>query len=208
MIDSRPSASGDGGHVRVQAEALTLKGGSYPQRPVQAVVAMPVPHGASRDLALTDGARISGSASGTGQGGTVSVLARDTLTLAAGGLIAANSLSAQGGAAGSIQVEAGTLTLTGGAQIVSSTAGAGQGGTVSVLARDTLMLAGQDRAENRSGVFARAREGSSGNAGALTVEAGTLTLTDGAQISACVWAPAGGTVSVLARDTLTLAAGA
>ena len=131
------------------------------------------------------------------------MLARDTLALAAGGLIAANSLSAQGGAAGSIQVEAGTLTLTGGAQIVSSTAGTGQGGTVSVLARDTLMLAGQDRAENRSGVFARAREGSSGNAGALTVEAGTLTLTDGAQIGGSASGTGqGGTVSVLARDTL------
>ena len=51
-----------------------------------------------------------------------------------------------------------------------------------------------------SGLFARAREGSSGNAGALQVKAGTVLVRDGAQISSSTsGAGQGGTVTVMAR---------
>jgi filamentous hemagglutinin family protein len=185
LIGSRPFASGDGG-------AVTLHVGN---------------------LSLTGGAQIDTGTRGSGHGGTLTVVAQDTLTLAGAssqgtpsGLFASAERGSSG-SAGALQVEAGTLTLTGGAQISSSTFGPGQGGTVTVVARDTLTLAGTSPdGRFSSGLFANAEQGSSGSAGALRVEAGTLTLTGGARISSTTFGPGqGGMVRVTATDTLTLA---
>ena len=70
--------------------------------------------------------------------------------------------------------------------------------------RQTITLAGQNSQGTPSRLLARALEGSSGDAGAIHVEAGAVTLTEGAQISSSTsGAGQGGTVTVVARDTLT-----
>ena len=67
------------------------------------------------------------------------------------------------------------------------------------------LTTGEDGPVTPSGLFARAREGSSGNVGALQVKAGTVLVRDGAQISSSTsGAGQDCTVTVMARDTLTL----
>jgi large exoprotein involved in heme utilization and adhesion len=140
---------------------------------------------------------------GTGKAGDL-FISTPSLTMQ-GSLILASTESASSGDAGKLTLEVGKLMLTDGAQISSSTFGPGQGGTVTVTARDTLTLAGASSQGFPSGLFASAEQGSSGNAGALRVEAGILTLTGGAQISSSTRGPGqGGTIRVTAADTLAL----
>src|SRR5262249_3580868 len=108
------------------------------------------------------------------------------------------------GNAGALRVETGTMTLTAGAQIIRSTFGPGPEGTVTLVARYTISLAGESSQGFPSGLFASAERGSSGNAGALRVETGTMTLTAGAQIISSTFGPGqGGTVTVVARYSIS-----
>jgi large exoprotein involved in heme utilization and adhesion len=85
-------------------------------------------------LTLTDGAQISSSTSGPGQGGTVTVKATDAVLVrgAASGIFGSASSS---GKAGQVTIVAPTLRLQEGAVIDSSTAGDGQGGNIAVQAQ-------------------------------------------------------------------------
>jgi large exoprotein involved in heme utilization and adhesion len=198
--------AGRGGETVVKADNLTLSGSGG----IASVTNTDSKGGnitiETGRLTISDGAKITSSTFGSGQGGNLTVVARDTLTLAgASSGLFARAEGGSSGNAGALRVEAGTLTLSGGAQISSSTFGAGQGGTVTVMARDTLTLAGESSQGNPSGLFASAERGSSGNAGALRVEAGTLTLSGGAQIGSSTRGPGqGGTIRITAADTLTL----
>ena len=95
---------------------------------------------------------------GTGNAGQISV-STPTLTMADGTISVATSGS---GSAGSIFLNGNTLSLTGGAQVVSSTTGDGQGGSVAVTAAESVSISGAG-----SGLLSTAS--STGNAGQITV---------------------------------------
>jgi filamentous hemagglutinin family protein len=135
-----------------------------------------------------------------------------------GGNIWANTLG--DGHAGNLEVRVGQLTLLGGAQISNSSGatqfidgepkfigGQGQGGDLTVVATESITIAGRDSAGFRSGLFSNTNgsgdagrllvstpslsmdEGrivtrtlGDGNAGDIEVKTGRLTLTGGAQI--------------------------
>jgi large exoprotein involved in heme utilization and adhesion len=202
-IRSQSFASGDGGNVLVQAKTVTLKGGSIS-------TATDVQSGGNAgsivvqvgSLALTDGAQIDSSTFGSGQGGMVTVVAQDRITITgsssqdtqtglfsnasagtgragtlfvaaphlelAGGRIQTRSAAASQGDAGALQIEVGTLQLTDGAQIDSSTLGSGQGGMVTVTAREALTLTGRGSLASNAA--------SQGDAGTVTVATPTLQM--------------------------------
>ena len=112
---------------------------------------------------------------GTGNAGQISV-STPTLTMADGTISVATSGS---GSAGSIFLNGNTLSLTGGAQVVSSTTGAGQGGSVTVSAPGSLSVSGSGTAV--SGLFSTAE--STGSAGQIAVTTPALTMGDGGTIS-------------------------
>src|SRR2546426_12812992 len=89
----------------------------------------------------------------------------------------AGSGPASRGDAGAIRVEVGTLTVTDEARISSSTQGRGQGGTVMVMATDTITITGQN---SRLATSTRGE----GLGGDLTVQARQIQLTEGATITA------------------------
>ena len=76
-------------------------------------------------------------------------------------------------------VTADTWTVTGGAQIASTTAGPGKGGSVQVTARGPLTLS-----DTASGIVASASSTASGDAGSVIVTAPQITLSSGGQIPA------------------------
>ena len=86
------------------------------------------------------------------------------------------------GSAGSVSLNANTFSLTDGSQVVSSTDGAGQGGSVAIAAANSATISGSG-----SGLFSTAS--STGKAGQITVSAPslapvpTLTIADNAKIS-------------------------
>jgi filamentous hemagglutinin family protein len=209
--------TGLGVDLRIAADAV-ITHGSYitTDRYIpEGSLAMPksLRAGHARDLQLTAGSvSLDDSAIGSrplasgGDGGKVLVQA-GTVTLK-GGAISTATDAHSGGNAGSLVMQVGTLTLTDGAQISSSTFGSGQGGNLTVVARDTITLVGQSSQGFSSGLFASAERGSSGNAGALRVEAGALTLSGGAQLSSSTFGPGhAGDIEVTA-STVTVTGGA
>jgi hypothetical protein len=98
----------------------------------------------------------------------------------------------------SVDVRVGRLTLTGGAQIFSGTGsvqiidgvptvtgieGPGRGGDLTVVATDSISIAGRDREGLRSGIFSNAQFGT-GAGGDLHIQANTLELRDRGTIDA------------------------
>jgi uncharacterized RDD family membrane protein YckC len=149
-----------------------------------------------------------GTAAGAGAAGTIVVSAPHIMVTDG----AAISSSTSGpGDAGTVVVEGRTITLSGGAQILGRTLGQGQGGSVTVTASDTLTLAGTGTSLDGalpSGIFANTRgtKSGAGAAGTIVVSAPHIMITGGAVIISASFGPGrGGSVTVTASDTLTLA---
>jgi hypothetical protein len=138
---------------------------------------------------------------------TVGVKITDDVTLSgvaadgtASGITAA-ALPGSSGQAGQVVLTAGgMIALSGGAEVSSSTAGLGNGGSVQVMAQGPLSLT-----DPGSGIVALAMPTASGNAGSVTVTAPQITLTTGAEIaSTTAGSGAGGSVTVTTPGVLVL----
>jgi filamentous hemagglutinin family protein len=170
--------SGPGGSVTVGANALTIEGG----------------------------AQIASSTAGPGRGGDVAVTVASGVTLSGVGPSGASGVTASAqpgstGQAGEVELTAGgAIALTGGAEVATSTAGAGNGGTVKVTAQGPLSLT-----DPGSGIIASATSTASGNAGSVTVGAPQIALMTGAEIaSTTAGTGAGGSVVVMTPGALVL----
>ena len=97
------------------------------------------------------------------------------IALSQGALISTSSTS--DGSVGDVVVRGERVTLTNGAQIVSSNSGVGRGGDVTIIATDTITIAGRN-----SGLFTNTR--GRGPGGHLQVRARTIELRDGGTIAA------------------------
>jgi filamentous hemagglutinin family protein len=225
VIASNPSMSGNSGNLGVNVGTLTLTNGAQIDSGTR-----PRSMGRGGDLTVTateaitiagqdQAGTLSGlfsSTEGQGDAGRLSIFA-PSLTLMDGGRISTSTLG--DGHAGNLEVQVERLTLMGGAQISSSSGatqfidgvptfigGQGRGGDLTVVATESISIAGRD-GEFRSGLFSTAdgsgdagsllvstpllsmdegrilgRTLGGGNAGRIEVKTGRLTLTGGAQI--------------------------
>ena len=148
-------------------------------------------------LALTNGGQISASTFGAGAGGDVQVAA-GVLGLSNGGLISASTYAA--GAGGNVQVTGNSLAITQDGSISASTFGNGAGGNVNVAIAGSLSIDGT--AQNFGTGITSASGTGGGNAGAVTVSAGSLAIANGGEVSASTLGQgAGGDIMVnLAGD--------
>jgi filamentous hemagglutinin family protein len=160
-------------------------------------------------LLVRDGARISATTLGTGNGGTLSVTASDSVELigtsADGQTLSGLSAQTQGeGDAGDLTIATGRLLVRDGAQLATGTFSTGNGGTLSVTASDSVEVIGTSvNGQFPSGLFTQAEGG--GDAGNLTIATGQLLVRDGAQVSASTRSTGkGGTLSVTASDSVEL----
>ena len=145
-----------------------------------------------------------------------------------GSLIGSRPVSSGDG--GKVTVDVERLTLTGGARISTNTQGEGHGGALTIMATDTISIAGTDSEGTPSGLFSLATRlgdagrlavstpilrmdggvistGSqrAGRAGDIEIKVGRLTLTGGAIIdSSTIRTGQGGTVTVTATDSITI----
>ena len=88
------------------------------------------------------------------------------------------------GTAGELQITTRRLILQDGGEITAATSGEGQGGTIAILASESVELAGIRIDRDAEVVPSRlsARSEGAGDAGNLTVTTNTLTVRDGAEI--------------------------
>ncbi|MHC5747431.1 MAG: beta strand repeat-containing protein, partial [Nostoc sp.] len=124
-------------------------------------------------LSLTNGASLSASTSGQGNGGSIFVQASDSVSLTNSYML--NSVdSGAVGNGGHINIKAKTFSLTDGAALITSILGKGNAGSVFVQASGKVSLASDSRiSSNVVGV---------GTGGDINITANSLFLTDGAAL--------------------------
>jgi len=140
---------------------------------------------------LTSGAMTAGVAATTGDGGDLSVRARQVL-LDDGGTISASSSGASN--AGSITIFADRLDLNGRASI-SASSRSGQGGNVSLVADRRAVLRDRGQIVTQAG-----RADAGGNGGNLSIDTDLLVAIESSQIAANAFRGSGGNITISAQS--------
>jgi len=218
-IEARTIGDGNAGDVQIEGKQLIVTGGAQI-------------NSGSGFFDSTTGRLFAGK----GHGGNVTVTASDSISLtgqnSTGQTSGLFNSTLGPGDTGMISISAPTVALTDGAQVGASTAGAGQGGNVTVVATDAISISGRAGSGSAGGLFSNTFLSSgdsgplfvsaptltmdggfiranaafgSGNLGEIRVEAGRLTLTGGAMIgSLATGSGKGGNITVAARESVSI----
>ncbi|MBI4785335.1 MAG: filamentous hemagglutinin N-terminal domain-containing protein [Oscillatoriophycideae cyanobacterium NC_groundwater_1537_Pr4_S-0.65um_50_18] len=163
-------------------------------------------------LSLTNGAGLQAYTSAQGNGGAVKIRVHNRLRLdgtSSDGLVSSISTIVLPGAVGnggSIDIQAGSLTISGGAQLIADTLGRGNAGNITVQVDDRLFIDGSvtDFNDPLSGIFTTVDPEGVGNSGSIDIQAGSLTLLNGAQLLAATFGRGNaGDITVRVRDRAT-----
>jgi filamentous hemagglutinin family protein len=138
-----------------------------------------------------------GLASDNSKAGNIQVNATGGITLNNGSVIF--NVTEANGQGGDVNISANTLLVDDGA-VIAATFATGKGGNLTVDAQN-VQLIGRNTDGLPSGLFARTVQGSTGDAGDLTIRTNTLLVQDGAQVSASTsGAGKGGNLTVDAQN--------
>ncbi|MEH1827019.1 MAG: filamentous hemagglutinin N-terminal domain-containing protein [Nostoc sp.] len=135
----------------------------------------------AKTVSLSNGAQLQAGffSGGKGNAGIVSVKAQDTISFTGtnSGIFANVELGAVGNG-NDIQISAPSVSLADGAVVVTSNAGQGNAGSVSVKAQDTISFTGTN-----SGIYTSVESRAVGNGGDIQISAPSVSLADGAVLS-------------------------
>ncbi|HEY9606090.1 MAG TPA: filamentous hemagglutinin N-terminal domain-containing protein [Allocoleopsis sp.] len=134
----------------------------------------------AHSVTLTDGAQLYTSNAGQGNAGNVSVQAIDLLSFV-GNDTAIVSEAGPVGNSGNINITAGSFKMSNGAQLDASTFGQGNAGNISVQVRDSISLR-----DHHTDIGSNVATGAVGKGGNIDIHAGSLELSDGAQVQASI----------------------
>ncbi len=161
-------------------------------------------------LSVTNGARLLASTFGRGDAGSVTILARDSVFLDG---VGSNGFSSAAfstveqtavGKGGSVNITTGSLSVTNGARLLASTFGQGDAGSINITARDTVSLDGVGSNGLISAAYSTVEPAAVGKGGNVNITTGSLSLTNGAQLSAAARGQGdAGSVTILARDSVS-----
>jgi len=174
-LTSSTSSDGAAGRVVIKAPLVSLKD----QADIQARAQGNDPRGNAGEiemqvgtLALSGAAIISNSNGGQGQGGTVTIVATEAITLRDTARVTSNASSS--GAGGQIVIKAPSLSVTEGAGIRATTTRSGKAGDIRVEV-GTLTLSGRDKITNiATDATDTTTAGGAGNVTVIATEAITL----------------------------------
>jgi filamentous hemagglutinin family protein len=134
----------------------------------------------AKSVSLANGAQLNAANSGTGNAGSIAIAATDNVALSGANTIVFSTIEAGGvGNGGKISIDAGDISLSDGAQLRSLSRGKGDAGDVSVTARQAVKLTGE-----RTAIFNTIETGGVGNGGNITVDAGSVLLSNGSLLAA------------------------
>ena len=141
--------------------------------------------------------------SGGGSGGIF--IQAGKLLIENGSVIAANTRDSNN--AGDINIQADNLSLIEASRLISSTISSGNGGNIILKIKGITEFSGDKKNANgslsASGINTSAR--SSGNAGSVNIETGSLNLADGASINATVYSSSqGNSIYIKATDDINI----
>ena len=160
-------------------------------------------------LSLTNGAQLATSTFGQGDAGNITITARDTISLDGVGArptgAYSNSVLGAVGNGGDISITTGSLSLTNGAVLITSTLLArGDAGKIAITAQDRVSFDGVGRRGSSSGVYSFISQEAVGNAGDISIAAGSLSLANGAKLSTSTFGTGdAGKIAITARDKVS-----
>ncbi|MEH2207396.1 MAG: filamentous hemagglutinin N-terminal domain-containing protein [Nostoc sp.] len=145
----------------------------------------------SGSFLLRNGAQLSASTSGVGNAGNVIVQARDAVELVNDAQILSTVEAGGVGNGGDININAATLSLTDEAQLITTTreasdtqpAGRGNAGNVNINVTGAVDIIGGKNGFF-SGIASEVQMGTVGNGGNITIDSGSFSLQNDAQLSA------------------------
>jgi filamentous hemagglutinin family protein len=211
QVRSQNASERDANEVAIDADRLALSGGA-------GVVSTSDASGAGAALRIragvlqqSSGARIESRTGDVGRGGAIEIRADEVALHGASDSVDPGGVFATAfgsGDAGNVLVMAGSLVIDGGAQLSATTLGAGAGGDVRIDAGDEIQISGI-ALSGPSGIFARSGLDpltlATGNGGNVSLRARTLSVSNGAEISASSFSPgSAGGVSIDARDSVSV----
>jgi len=148
---------------------------------------------------------------GLGNAGNVNIKVRGAVSLADSSFILTFAGANTGGNGGDINIQSSSLSLTNGSQLQAYVDQGGQGkaGNVNLNILETVILSGINSQGFPSGIFSSVDSGTIGNAGNITVQAGSLFLSDAAQLQAgTIGRGNAGAINVGVANSVVLANGA
>jgi len=164
-------------------------------------------------LSVTNGAQLTASTLGQGDAGNVMINARDRISFDGGSAngqftSAAFSSVSQGGIGrgGNIKIHTGSLSVTNGASLVASTVGQGDAGNVFITALDRISFdGGSANGKFMSAAFSSVLQGGIGRGGNVEIHTGSLSITNGAQLTANTLGQGdAGNILITAREGILL----
>ena len=181
--------TGSAGNIIIETQNITMSGGSF-------IASFP-------------------SSNETSNAGDIDINASESVELIGrnrtGDLPTSIFSDAEGGDGGNLRIKTKQLSIQNGAQISTSTFGEGQAGNIDIVVSESIILSGFSELNttdsNRSGIFVSTQLGSTGNAGILNITAKTLTIENGARISANTRGPGQGNETVLNLENLVIQTG-
>ena len=161
-------------------------------------------------LSLTNGSQVSPATIGQGNAGNITITARDRVSFdgadsngfSSG---AFSTVQPRGiGRGGNVSITTGTLSLTNGAALTATTGGQGDAGSVTITARDLVSFDGVGSNGFGSGAYSTVQPRGIGRGGNVSITTGTLSLTNGGQVSAATGGQGdAGSVTITARNLVS-----
>lgn len=160
-------------------------------------------------LFLRDGAQLNIFTSGSGNAGTIQIVARDQIVLSGSGSSGItsdiNSFSGMGsGSAGDIRLTTGSLALQDGNTINAASIGSGNSGNIWIAAKDSISLSGKATDGDGLGsvITSRVVQPFGGSSGNITISAQNLLMMDDARINTRTGAASNaGNITISLGDT-------
>jgi large exoprotein involved in heme utilization and adhesion len=227
QISASTFGSGEGGDIMIRAKNILILGGLETSDDItlSMITCQTNPDASgnagildieTESLGLSDGGRLVAATFGSGAGGNITITADDTWI--DGGfesnfgfypsMISCQTEST--GNAGSLNIHSDSLEIFNGGQIVASTLGNGDGGSIIIEAKTISIDSGYEDSYGfyPSNISCIADYDTGGKAGKIDLQANTLSMSNGGEISVTTYGnEAGGSISIDVR-TLNMNSGA
>ncbi|MDZ8066251.1 MAG: filamentous hemagglutinin N-terminal domain-containing protein [Nostoc sp. DedQUE08] len=180
------SKQGDAGNIIIDArDTVSLSDGSSIKTLLGGQIT-----GKAGDISITTGSLSVASASslqadtyGLGDGGNISIQARDNVSFITEGGAYSRVQENANGRGGDIDIKADSLTLSDGSFIATSTLGEGNSGSITINAANSINLSGVNQKGFPGGIYTEVATIKPGDGGNVNITARSLKVTDGALLA-------------------------
>ncbi|MEH1919433.1 two-partner secretion domain-containing protein [Nostoc sp.] len=180
------SKEGNAGNIIINArDTVSLSDGSS----IKTLLGSQI-KGKAGDISITTGSLSIASASslqadtyGLGDGGNISIQARDNVSFITEGGAYSRAQENANGRGGDIDIKADSLTLSDGSFVATSTLGEGNSGSITINAANFVNLSGVNQKGFPGGIYTEVATIKPGNGGNVNITARSLTVTDGALLA-------------------------